>query len=109
MIALSVLCSPPCSGVFIAVVAGCRWTPFSPLSEVLPLPAAEAYQDSLVASLLGNELANRRSTLYPLTSLPLVGPVELVLGLVEALPFLGFDIPGILPGESYISLCALAE
>ena len=38
-----------------------------------------------------------------------MGPVELVLDLVEALPFLGFDIPGILPGESYISLCALAE
>ena len=60
MTALSVLCSPPRSGVFIAVVAGCRWTPLSPLSEVLPLPAAEADQDSLVASLLGNELANRR-------------------------------------------------
>ena len=59
MTALSVLCSPPHSGVFIAVVAGCRWTPLSPLSEVLPLPAAEADQDSLVASLLGNELANR--------------------------------------------------
>ena len=44
-----------------------------------------------------------------LTSLPLMGPVELVLDLVEALPFLGFNIPGILPGESYISLCALAE
>ena len=36
-------------------------------------------------------------------------PVELVLDLVEALPFLGFDIPGILPGESYIGLCALAK
>ena len=38
-----------------------------------------------------------------------VGPVELVLGLVEALLLLGFDIPGILPGESYIGLCALAK
>ena len=56
--ALSVPRSPPCSGVFIAVVAGCRRTPLSPLSEVLPLLAAEADQDSLVASLLGNELAN---------------------------------------------------
>ena len=37
-----------------------------------------------------------------------MGPVELVLDLVEALPFLGFT-PGILPGESYIGLCALAE
>ena len=41
-----------------------------------------------------------------LTSLPLMGPVELVLDLVEALPFLGFNIPGILSGESYNrSLC----
>ena len=38
-----------------------------------------------------------------------MGPVELVLDLVKALSFLGFDIPGILPGESYIGLCALAE
>ena len=38
-----------------------------------------------------------------------MGPVELVLDLVKALPFLGFDIPGILPGESYIGLCTLAE
>ena len=38
-----------------------------------------------------------------------MGPVEPVLDLVEALPLLGFDIPGILPSESYISLCALAE
>ena len=30
-----------------------------------------------------------------------MGLVELVLDLVEALPFLGFDISGILPGESY--------
>ena len=58
------------------MVAGCRWTPLSPLSEVLPLPAAEADQDSLVASLLGNKLANQHWTLYPLTSLPLVGLVE---------------------------------
>ena len=56
--ALSVPRSPPRSGVFIAVVAGCHWTPLSPLSEVLPLLAAEADQDNLVASLLGNELAN---------------------------------------------------
>jgi hypothetical protein len=27
--ALSVPCSPPCSGAFIAVVAGCCWTPLS--------------------------------------------------------------------------------
>ena len=60
MTTLSVLCSPPRSGVFIAVVAGCHWTPLSTLSEVLPLLAAEADQDSLVASPLGNELANRR-------------------------------------------------
>ena len=32
-----------------------------------------------------------------------------VLDLVEALPFLGFDIPGILPGEGYIGLCTLAK
>ena len=57
---LSVLCSPPCSDVFITVVAYFRWTPLSPLSEVLPLLAAEVDEDSLVASLLGNELANRR-------------------------------------------------
>ena len=38
-----------------------------------------------------------------------MGPIELVLGLVEALPFLGFDIPGILPCESYIDLHALVE
>ena len=38
MTALSVLRSPRHSGVFIAVVAGCRWTPLSSLSEVLPLP-----------------------------------------------------------------------
>ena len=30
-----------------------------------------------------------------------MGTVELVLGLVEALPFFGFEIPGILSGESY--------
>ena len=60
MTALSVPRSPPRSGVFIAVVAGCRWTPLSPLSKVLPLPAAEADQDSLVASLPDNKLANRR-------------------------------------------------
>ena len=59
MTALSVPRSPPHSGVFIAVVAGCHWTPLSYLSEVLPLPAAEVDHDSLVASLLGNELANR--------------------------------------------------
>ena len=59
MIALFVLCSPPRSGVFIEVVVGCCWTPLSSLSEVFPLPAAEADQDTLVASLLGNELANR--------------------------------------------------
>ena len=59
MTALSVPRSPPRLGVFIAVVAGFRWTPLSSLSEVLPLPTAEADQDSLVASLLGNELANR--------------------------------------------------
>ena len=38
-----------------------------------------------------------------------MGPVELVLDLVEALPLFRFDIPGILLGESYIGLCALAE
>ena len=59
MTALSIPRSQPRSGVFIAVIAGCRWTPLSPLSEVLPLPAAEADQDSLVASILGNELANQ--------------------------------------------------
>ena len=58
MTALSVSCSPPRSAVFIAVAASCRWTPLSSLSEVLPLSAAEADQDSLVASLLGNELAS---------------------------------------------------
>ena len=57
--ALPILRSPPRLGVFIAVVVGCRWTPLSPLSEVLPLPATEADQDSLVASPLDNELANR--------------------------------------------------
>ena len=58
--ALSVPRCPSHLGAFIAVVAGCRWTPLSPLSEVLPLLAAEVDEDSLVASLLGNELANRR-------------------------------------------------
>ena len=58
MTALSVLCSPPRSGVFIAVVQVAVGL-LSPFSEVLPLPVAEADQDSLVASLLGNELANR--------------------------------------------------
>jgi hypothetical protein len=37
VIALSILCSPPHSSVFIAVVVVCRWTPLSPLSAVLPL------------------------------------------------------------------------
>ena len=60
MTALSALCIPPHSGAFVVAVVGCRWTPLSPLSKVLPLPAAEADQDSLVASILGNELANRR-------------------------------------------------
>ena len=83
MTALSVLCSPPHSNALIAVVADYRWTPFSPQSESFS-EATEADQDSFIANLLGNELANRRWTLYPLTSLPLVGPVELVLSLVEA-------------------------
>jgi hypothetical protein len=38
-----------------------------------------------------------------------MGPVELFLDLVKALLFIGFDIPGIFPGESYIGLCELAE
>jgi len=38
-----------------------------------------------------------------------MGPVELVLDLVEALPFLGFDILGVLPDESYIGLCVLSK
>jgi len=29
--------------------------------------------------------------------------------LIQALPFLGFDNPGILPSEGYISLYTLAE
>ena len=95
-------------GCFYSSSADCCWTPFSPQSESFP-EAAEVDQDSLVSSLLGNEMANWRWAHYPLTSLPLMGLVELVLYLVEALPFLGFDISGILPGESYISLCALAE
>jgi hypothetical protein len=37
VIAISVPRSPPCLGVFIAVVVVCRWTPPSPLSAVLPL------------------------------------------------------------------------
>jgi hypothetical protein len=57
---LSIPRSPPRSGALIAVVAGCHWTSLSPLSEVLPLPATEADQVSLVASLLGNEWANHR-------------------------------------------------
>jgi hypothetical protein len=40
--ALFILHSPPRSVAFIAVVASCHWTPLSLLSEVLPLPAAEA-------------------------------------------------------------------
>jgi hypothetical protein len=59
-IALSIPRSPPNLGAFIVVVASCRWTPLSPLPEVLPLPAAEADQVSLIASLLGNEWANHR-------------------------------------------------
>ena len=46
--ALSVLCSPPRRGVFIAVVAGCRWTPLSSLSEVLSLPVAEGSSRFLI-------------------------------------------------------------
>ena len=95
-------------GCFHSSSTDCHWTPFSPQSESFP-EAAEVDQGSLVLSLLGNELAYRRQTLYPLTSPSLMGPIELVLHLVEALPFLGFDITGILPGESYIGLCALAE
>jgi hypothetical protein len=38
---LSIPHSPPRSGAFIAVVAGCNWTPLSPLSEVLSLPATK--------------------------------------------------------------------
>jgi hypothetical protein len=41
MTAMSVPLSPPHSGVFIAVVASCRWTPLSPLFEVLPLLASK--------------------------------------------------------------------
>ena len=66
MTALSVPRSPPHSGVFIAVVAGCRWTPLSSLSEVLPLLAAEVDQ---VGSLSGV----RPSSLYLL----LAGCVQL--------------------------------
>ena len=57
MTSLSVLCNPPRSGVFIVVVVGGCQIPFPSLSESLSY-AAEADQDSLVASLLGNELAN---------------------------------------------------
>ena len=106
MTALSVLCSPPYSGAFIAVVADGRWTPFSPQSESFSYAAD---QDSLVASLLGNELANRRWTLCPLTSLLLVGPAELVLGLVAFYRSPWIRYPGILQGERYIGLYAHAE
>ena len=83
MTALSVLCNPPCSGVFITVVAGCRWTPLSPFPELLPLPAAKADQDSLVQVFW---VMSWLTDVRPFTHLPLslVGPVELVLDLVEA-------------------------
>jgi hypothetical protein len=67
--ALNDLRSPPCLGAFIAIVADCHWTPFSPLSESFS-EAAEGDQVSLVASLLGNYLASRRYTLYPLPLFP---------------------------------------
>ena len=52
---------------------------------------------------------NRRWTLYPLTSLPLVGPVELVLSLVAFYRSPRIRYPGILQGESYIGIRALAD
>ena len=48
--ALSILCSPPRSGAFIAVVADCCWTPFSSLSESFP-EAAEATREQVKYSL----------------------------------------------------------
>ena len=45
MTTLSIPYSPPHSGILIAVVAGCHLTPLSPVSEVLPLPAAEATRE----------------------------------------------------------------
>jgi len=107
--ALSVLCSPPRSGVFIAVgLPKVCWASSHPCLSP-SLKATEADQDSLVASLLRNKLANQRWTLYPLISLPLVGPVELVLGLVMLYRSPWIRYPGIFQGESYIGLRALAE
>jgi len=104
---LSVLRSPPRSGVFIAIVVDFRRTPFSSLSESFS-NAAEADQDSLVASLLGNELAPMLDPLPTYLS-SLVGSVELVLGLVTLYcsPWIRYN--GILQGESYIGVCVLAE
>ena len=45
----------------------------------------------------------------PLTSLSLVGPVELVLGLVALYHSPWIRYSGILPGESYIGIRTLAD
>ena len=107
MTALSALRSPPRSGVFIAVVPTAVGLPSHPsLSPSLRPPK----QIKLVVSLsLGRlvsylELGSLPSYLF---SFGVSGCV--VLDLVEALPFLGFDIPYILPGEGYIGLCTLAK
>ena len=107
MIALSVPRSPPRLGVFIAVVLTGIGLPSHPslTPSLRPLKQIE----SVVSLSLGRivsylELGSLPSYLF---SFGVSG--EVVLDLVEALPFLGFDIPGILPGEGYIGLCTLAE
>ena len=71
--ALSILCSLPRSGVFIAVVAGCRWTPLSHLSEVLPLPSAFLFHPpKLIKSVISSSTSqsSRLSGVRPSSLLP---------------------------------------
>ena len=102
------LCStPPCWDAFIAVVLTVVGLPSHPsLSPSLrPLKQIKLVVCSSLGRVVGYlELGPLPSYLF---SLGVSGCV--VLDLVEALPFLGFDIPGILPAEGYISLYTLVE
>ena len=102
MTTLSAPHSPPRSGVLIAIVVDCHWTPFSPqsgsFSETPKQIKLVVWQDSFV---LGNLSGVNISTLIPLPP-PWRVRLNHSRPLVEAYRSLDrFDIPGILCGENY--------
>ena len=104
--ALSILCSPPRSGVFIVVVQVAIGLPSHPFLKFFLFQPPKQIK-SVVSSLASqsSRLSGVRPSSHIFFSLVVSGRRS--LSLVEALPFLGFDIRDILPGESYNrSLCA---